>query len=110
MHTGVIAPSGDRDGLPNVIPEAMSCGVLVVTSPTAGTTEAIADGTSGIVADVAVPAQWVAALRRLAEDDVLAEKFRANARRWVEENFDAHKNAARLLQQFDATISQPRTP
>ena len=24
LHTGVIAPSGDRDGLPNVIPEAMS--------------------------------------------------------------------------------------
>jgi len=54
--------------------------------------------------------QWVAALRRLAEDDALAEKFRANARRWVEEDFDAHKNAARLLQQFEATITQPRTP
>jgi hypothetical protein len=33
LHTGVIAPSGDRDGLPNVIPEAMSIGVLVITSP-----------------------------------------------------------------------------
>lgn len=110
LHTGVIAPSGDRDGLPNVIPEAMSCGVLVVTSPTAGTTEAIADGISGIVADVEAPAQWVAALRRLADDDALAEKFRAQARRWVEENFDAHKNAARLLQQFEATIAQPRGP
>ncbi|OYU98813.1 MAG: hypothetical protein CFE26_26905 [Verrucomicrobiales bacterium VVV1] len=110
LHTGVIAPSGDRDGLPNVIPEAMSCGVLVVTSPTAGTTEAITDGTSGFVADVEAPSQWVAALRRLADDDVLAEKFRANARRWVEENFDAHKNAARLLQQFEATIAQPRSP
>ena len=31
LHTGVIAASGDRDGLPNVIPEAMSVGVLVVT-------------------------------------------------------------------------------
>src|SRR5438045_7948696 len=43
LHTGVIAPSGDRDGLPNVIPEAMSLGVLVVTSPIAATTEAITD-------------------------------------------------------------------
>jgi len=31
LHTGVVAPSGDRDGLPNVIPEAMSAGVVVVT-------------------------------------------------------------------------------
>jgi glycosyltransferase involved in cell wall biosynthesis len=54
-----------------------------------------------------LPGQWVAALRRLAEDDVLAEKLRVNARRWVEENFDAHKNAARLLRQFEATIAQP---
>jgi glycosyltransferase involved in cell wall biosynthesis len=108
LHTGVIAPSGDRDGLPNVIPEAMSCGVLVVTSPTAGTTEAITDGVSGIVVPEDAPARWVAALRQLASDDVGAEKFRAAARRWVEENFDAHKNAARLLQQFEATIASPR--
>ena len=108
LHTGVIAPSGDRDGLPNVIPEAMSCGVLVVTSPTAGTTEAITDGVSGIVVPEDAPARWVAALRQLASDDVGAEKFRAAARRWVEENFDAHKNAARLLQQFEATITSPR--
>lgn len=108
LHTGVIAPSGDRDGLPNVIPEAMSCGVLVVTSPTAGTTEAITDGVSGIVVPEDAPARWVAALRQLASDDVGAEKFRAAARRWVEENFDAHKNAARLLQQFQATIASPR--
>lgn len=110
LHTGVIAPSGDRDGLPNVIPEAMSCGVLVVTSPTAGTTEAIADGVSGIVVPEDVPARWVAALRQLASDDVVAEKFRNAARRWVEENFDAHKNAARLLQQFEATIAAARQP
>ncbi len=108
LHTGVIAPSGDRDGLPNVIPEAMSCGVLVVTSPTAGTTEAIADGVSGLVVPEDAPARWVEALRQLASDDVLAEKFRAAARRWVEENFDAHKNAARLLQRFEATIASSR--
>ncbi|MEI8088667.1 MAG: glycosyltransferase [Opitutaceae bacterium] len=108
LHTGVIAPSGDRDGLPNVIPEAMSCGVLVVTSPTAGTTEAICDGVSGIVIPQDAPARWVAALRQLAIDDVGAEKFRAAARQWVEVNFDAHKNAARLLQQFEATIASSR--
>jgi len=108
LHTGVIAPSGDRDGLPNVIPEAMSCGVLVVTSPTAGTTEAIVDGVSGMVIPEDAPARWVAALRQLAIDDVGAEKFRAAARQWVEVNFDAHKNAARLLQQFEATIASSR--
>jgi colanic acid/amylovoran biosynthesis glycosyltransferase len=107
LHTGVIAPSGDRDGLPNVIPEAMSAGVLVITSPAAATTEAITQGVTGFVAAVDAPADWVSALRRLASEDAFAEKLRAAARRWVEENFDAHKNAARLLRQFEAAIASP---
>ncbi len=105
LHSGVIAPSGDRDGLPNVIPEAMSVGVLVVTSPAAATTEAVTDGVTGIVAPVETSDAWVAALRRLATDDALAEKLRLAARRWVEENYDAHKNAARLRALMLAAIA-----
>jgi len=104
LHTGVIAPSGDRDGLPNVIPEAMSIGVLVVTSPVAATTEAIAHGVSGLVAPADNSSAWVAALKRLSSDDAFAEKLRATARKWVEENFDAHKNADRLRQKFHQAI------
>lgn len=107
LHTGVIAASGDRDGLPNVIPEAMSVGVLVVTSPTAATTEAVTHGVSGLVEPVDSPDAWVSALRRLAVDDLFAEKLRGDARRWVEENFDAHKNAERLLRHFERVIATP---
>ncbi|AHF91362.1 glycosyl transferase family 1 [Opitutaceae bacterium TAV5] len=96
LHTGVIAADGDRDGLPNVIPEAMAAGVLVVTSPAAATTEAIAHEQTGLVALPEDPAAWVVALRRLAEDDALATRLRTAARAWVEHNFDANKNAARL--------------
>lgn len=96
VHTGVVAASGDRDGLPNVIPEAMSAGVVVVTSPAAATTEAITQGVTGLVAEVNDPDAWVDALSRCAIDDALAERLRTHARRWVEDNFDAHRNAARL--------------
>jgi colanic acid/amylovoran biosynthesis glycosyltransferase len=105
LHTGVIAPSGDRDGLPNVIPEAMAIGTLVVTSPTAGTTEAVTDGRTGFVAPVDNPAAWVAALKKISADDALAERVRAEARAWVEENFDAHRNAGRLLVNFHRAIA-----
>lgn len=100
LHTGIIAVSGDRDGLPNVIPEAMAIGTLVVTSPTAATTEAVTDMLTGMVAPVTSTQAWVEALRRLSRDDALAETLRTNARRWVEEEFDAHKNAARLIELF----------
>ena len=104
LHTGVVAPSGDRDGLPNVIPEAMAAGVLVVTSPVAATTEAISQERTGLVADVDLPLAWVVALRRLGEDDKLAETLRIAARRWVEENYDAHKNTTRLVECFEQAM------
>ncbi|HEX3730660.1 MAG TPA: glycosyltransferase family 4 protein [Opitutaceae bacterium] len=107
LHTGVIAPSGDRDGLPNVIPEAMSAGVLVLTSPEAAATEAVTDGVNGVVAPVDDPGAWVAALRRLSGDDALAERYRAAGRAWVEENFDAHRNAAWLMERHLAAIGAP---
>ncbi len=105
LHSGVIALSGDRDGLPNVIPEAMSIGVVVVTSPAAATTEAVTAGITGLVASVEKCEDWVEALRRISRDDELAEILRSNARIWVEENFDAHKNAERLLAQFEKVMS-----
>jgi colanic acid/amylovoran biosynthesis glycosyltransferase len=104
VHTGIVAGSGDRDGLPNVIPEAMALGTLVVTSPTAATTEAVTDSVTGLVAPVNAPEAWLAALRRLTTDDALAESLRTAARRWVGENFDAHKNAARLYAQFEQAV------
>jgi hypothetical protein len=36
----------------------------------------------------------------------LAERVRTEARRWVEENFDAHRNAARLLVAFEQVIAE----
>jgi glycosyltransferase involved in cell wall biosynthesis len=104
LHTGVIAASGDRDGLPNVIPEAMSIGVLVVTSPVAATTEAIADGVTGFAIPAEASDSWVRSLQELAKNDELAERLRVAARRWVEENFDAHKNASRLLSLFKEAL------
>jgi len=105
LHTGVIAPSGDRDGLPNVIPEALSTGVLVVTSAAAATTEAVTHGVTGLIAAVDAPDDWIGALRRLARDDVFAEKLRAAGRTWVEENYDAHKNAARLRGHMQSALA-----
>jgi glycosyltransferase involved in cell wall biosynthesis len=110
LHTGIIASSGDRDGLPNVIPEAMAAGVLVVTSPVSATTEAIHHELTGLVAAVDAPLVWVNALRRLSEDDELAERLRVAARQWVVEHYDAHKNTAKLMQYFQRAMSDDFNP
>ena len=99
LHTGVIAPSGDRDGLPNVIPEAMAAGVLVVSSPVSATTEAVYQERTGLVADVDLTKAWLVALQR-STDDELAERLRKAAREWVEKNYDARRNTAELAACF----------
>ncbi len=105
LHTGVVAPSGDRDGLPNAIAEAMAAGVPVVTSPTAGTTEAVKDGVTGVVLPVDNPEAWVTVLRRLSGDDAYCESLRRNARTWVEGNFDVRANTDRLLRRLQAAAA-----
>lgn len=97
FHTGVVARSGDRDGLPNVIPEAMAAGAVVVASPTAGVTEAVIEGGTGFLRNPAEPESWVSLCRRLQEDDVACEAVRAGGRAWAEREFDAARNGALLL-------------
>lgn len=110
LHTGVVTRSGDRDGLPNVVPEAMAAGVIVVTTPGEGVLEAIEAEQTGLVCAPDDTAAWLAALRRVRDDDALAARLRRQARRWVEENFDAAANAALLLERFRAaTIPAPES-
>ncbi len=97
FHTGVVAANGDRDGLPNVIPEAMASGALVVASPVSGVVEAIEDETTGFLASVEDPDAWVAACQRIQRDDAICERIRARAREWVEREFSAKANTKRLL-------------
>jgi len=82
----------------------------VITSPAAATTEAITHGVSGLVAEVTAPADWVGWLDRLSRDDAFAERLRTAARGWVEEHFDAHRNAGVLLQRFQAALAAAPAP
>jgi len=105
--TGVVADDGDRDGLPNVIPEAFAYGTPVVTTPVAGTTEAVVDGVTGQVVALENVAGWVAALRRARDDAAFVRRTRLAARRWVEENFDARRNADALADALANALAAP---
>lgn len=100
VFTGVVDETGDRDGLPNVIPEAMAYGVPVITTPVSGTTEAIAHDRTGQVAELDDVWGWVDAFQRLRHDSAYVERTRKAAREWVENEFCAHANAAYLAQEL----------
>ncbi len=100
IYTGKVAASGDRDGLPNVVPEAMAYGVPVVCAAAGGLPEAIENEKTGIILDSLDPALWISAIRKLASNDSLYENLRRGARAWAGKNFNARKNAARLFSGF----------
>ena len=98
IHTGIVARSGDRDGLPNVIPEAMASGTLVLASPISGVVEAVVDGQTGFLANVEEKAIWVDRLKRIQQDDALCHRVRQTSREWVEREFSAQRNSGKLLE------------
>ena len=97
FHTGVVAKSGDRDGLPNVIPEAMACGVAVIISPGEGAQEAVLDGETGMVCGLDDLEAWLKAVIQIQDDSAFTDTLLGAARLWVEENFDALQNAEKLI-------------
>ena len=72
LFTGIIAPDGDRDGIPNVVPEAMAHGLLVLASIYAGCSEAFIDGRSGYAISPYKPDAWVKLLGQFYSEP---EKF-----------------------------------
>jgi colanic acid/amylovoran biosynthesis glycosyltransferase len=100
IFTGKIAADGDRDGLPNVIPEAMACGLVILTSAVSATTEAVQDRLSGRILPLDQPQQWVAAVRELLEHPDLVAAFSLAGRQWAEKEFDPQRNATKLAQLY----------
>lgn len=81
----VRAASGDQDGLPVALLEAMSSGCAVVVSNLPGLADAVVDGTSGLVVGSGDEAALQAALGRLLADPALASELGAGARARADE-------------------------
>lgn len=98
----VVAENGDRDGIPNVVLEAMAMGLAVVSTTVSGIPEAVLDGETGILVEPRDPETLAAALRRVVEDPAVAGRLGANGRLLVEQRFDASANAEALFRRFAA--------
>jgi glycosyltransferase involved in cell wall biosynthesis len=97
LFTGRVSANGDRDGFPNVIAEAFARGAVVLAIDVAGVSEGVMDGKTGILLKTMDPLEWYKALESLQKDPLRKEALRKEAYSWVEENFDARKNALQLL-------------
>jgi glycosyltransferase involved in cell wall biosynthesis len=94
-----IAPDGDRDGLPNVIVEACSQGLVCVSTNVSAVPELLTDGINGLIVEPENPQAMADALERLITEPDLRQRLGAAAEQHVRQDFD-YKSSIRQLQQL----------
>jgi glycosyltransferase involved in cell wall biosynthesis len=92
----VVLDNGDRDGIPNVLVEAMRLGLPVVSTAVSGIPELVGDETTGLLVPPRDAEALASALARLLDDAQLRARLATGAAHRVAREFDLTANAARL--------------
>jgi len=109
-----IDKDGDRDGLPNVIVEAQSQALAVISSPISGIPELIENETNGLLVEPDNPEKLAAAISRLADDVKLRNSMGRAGEAKVRKQFNHHSTIGELadllrdLQSKSQTIEQAK--
>jgi glycosyltransferase involved in cell wall biosynthesis len=96
----VVAGDGDRDGLPNVLLEAMASGLPVVSTAVVGIPDLIASERDGLVIPPNDAGALASALARLLVDPPLRDRLARAARDKIEARFSIDRSAEQLLAIF----------
>jgi glycosyltransferase involved in cell wall biosynthesis len=98
-----VLDTGDRDGIPNVLMEAMACGLPVVTTDISGIPELVADGENGVLVPPESPVALADALLALARDPERYRRISNAAMATVRDRFDGDRLTADLLSLLQET-------
>ena len=96
----MVTADGDRDGLPNVLLEAMGSGVPVVSTPVSGIPELIESEHDGLFVPPNSPTELADALDRLLTQPELSERLARAARAKIQTHFSIDRSSTQLLALF----------
>jgi glycosyltransferase involved in cell wall biosynthesis len=99
-----VSKERDRDGIPNVILEAMASGLPVVATNCGGIPEVIEHRLTGLLVPPDDPLAMADAIVELLRDDKLQNGLATNARTEIEKHFDLHVNVLALCELFDPCL------
>lgn len=99
-----VAEDGDRDGLPNVLMEAASQKLPILSTPVSAIPEFITDGTHGILSDDA-PQALADAMQRVARDPALGPQMAEAAHARLHAEFTMQPGIDHLARRLTALLS-----
>ena len=94
----ILDRAGDRDGLPNVVLEAMACGRAIVASDLAAIPTALRHGETGVLVPPGNSRALADAIGRVGADPELRASLGAAARQSAVRSFDVRRCAARFTE------------
>jgi glycosyltransferase involved in cell wall biosynthesis len=97
----VVTANGNRDGIPVSLMEAMAAGTPVISTRVSGIPELIEAEREGLLVPARDPDALAAGLGRLLDDPELGARLALAARAKVEREFDASREAHKLLALFE---------
>ena len=97
----VVGDDGDRDGIPNVILEAMAMGLPVVSTRHSGIPEVVEHEVTGLLVPPADATGLAEALAQVLEDRHAADRMGAQGRTVVIDRFDVEHNVRVLWDRFN---------
>jgi colanic acid/amylovoran biosynthesis glycosyltransferase len=106
----IVDSEGSMEGLPNVLIEALACGLPVVTTRLSGIPELVIDGVTGALAKPGDPDALAAALKRVLDDPGAARQWAEAGRAKVEREFDIKDSSASLAALFMSAGSLDSRP
>jgi colanic acid/amylovoran biosynthesis glycosyltransferase len=96
VHPSRMGTDGNREGIPNSLLEAMASGLPVIATRHGGIPEAVTHEENGLLVDENDPDALASAMLRVIEDEALAQRLGAGARRVIEQDFDRERNISLL--------------
>jgi glycosyltransferase involved in cell wall biosynthesis len=100
-----VMENGDRDGIPNVLLEAMAMEIPVVSTDISGIGELVESGENGFLVPEKNPPALAEALEKLLTQPELSAQFGKAGRQRVLQQFSLERNVSEIRELFDRMLN-----